>query len=390
MSRYSHQKKNIWLSLAGIIVLAVLILLCYTSCSKQMPVAQTETTAATEPSAEGPDETLNFHLYDSAPMPVPPEQGRGEPMEHLVPMYGADYENDPLFKETVTAFRRWQWNVVYRNLDDIVAADPENLDAYRFQAEVYLIGSKYKAALGQLDQILRRDPSDIHALGVSTILCRILEDKEGEKGRMETLMSVSPEAAEAVTMLLNDVETYWNAPYEELPQTDMVPDAIVTFGQTPKPNGTPSGGLLNRLNKTLEMAQLFPDAAIIVSGGDVKTEFTEASVMKNWLVEQGIAEDRIYMDELARDTYGNAVGSLLELEKLDAHKAVVVATRLHLPRATTTMALYAKRQGYELEVDSAGSGDTDVRDEGERLYTYIAGARAAGLFTKSDYQKFAG
>lgn len=388
MNRYQYQKRNAWLSLTALLALAALFLLCFSGCTEKAPAAQMETTAV-PPTIES-DEVPGFRLYDSVPMPVPPEQGRGEAIEHLIPMYGADYENDPLFKDTVTAFRRWQWNVVYRNLDDFVTADPENLDTYRFQAEVYLIGSQYKAALGQLDQILRRNPSDIHALGISTILCHILGDEAGEKGRMDMLMSRSHEAAEAVMALLNDVEAYWNAPYSDQPQTDMIPDAIVTFGQTPKTNGTPSGGLLNRLEKTLELAKRFPEAAIIVSGGDVKTEFTEASVMKNWLMEQGIPEDRIYMDELARDTYGNAVGSLIELQKLDAHKAIVVGTRLHQPRASTTLALYAKSQGYALKIDSAGSGDTEVKDEGERLYTYIAGARAAGLFTKSDYQKFVG
>ena len=35
----------------------------------------------------------------------------------------------------------------------------------------------------------------------------------------------------------------------------------------------------------LEIAKRFPDAKLILSGGDVKTEFTEAAVMKEWLVE---------------------------------------------------------------------------------------------------------
>lgn len=377
MNKRSFLKKNHWIALLGAGVLVIMVCCAVWSGNGAEPVAAVQETT-------GPVLSLNEPL----PMPIPPQQGRGEPMEHLVPMYGADYAADPVFQNAVTAFRRWQWNVVYRELDTIVTEDPDNLDGYRFQAEVYMIGSKYEAALGQIDQILRRDPRDIHALAVSAILYRILENEAGEQERLAALEAVSPEAAAAVATMLTEVENLWNAPYDSQPQTDMVPDAIVVFGQTPKSNGTPSGGLLHRLEKALELALRFPEAAIIVSGGDVKTEYTEASVMKTWLVEQGIPEERIYMDELARDTYGNAVGSLELLQELDAHKAIVAVTRLHQPRATTTMTLYAKYQGYALEVDSAGSGDTQVKDEGERLYTYVNGARAAGLFTKGDYQKF--
>lgn len=64
--------------------------------------------------------------------------------------------------------------------------------------------------------------------------------------------------------------------------------------------------MLSRLEKALEMAERFPDAKLILSGGDVKTEFTEAAVMKEWLVEQGIEETRLLLDEEARDTHGNA------------------------------------------------------------------------------------
>lgn len=68
--------------------------------------------------------------------------------------------------------------------------------------------------------------------------------------------------------------------------------------------------MLNRLEHGLEMAEKYPDAKIILSGGDVRTEYTEASVMKNWLLEQGVDESRIILDEAARDTYGNAIGTL--------------------------------------------------------------------------------
>lgn len=339
-----------------------------------------------EPQSEIVQPILN--LVPERAMPIPPKQGRGEPIEDLIPMYAEEYAEVEEFKDIVVSFRRWEWNAVYSGLDSVVRENPENLDAYRLQAEAYMINQNYDAALAQLDQILRRDPTDIHALGVTTVLMRILGNAEGEAERMAALRMVNPKAEAAVAEMLFKADVFFNAEYGNKPKTKMIPDAITVFGQTPKSDGTPSSGMLSRLEVALELAEQFPDAKIILSGGDVKTQYTEASVMKTWLLEQGIEENRIILDEKARDTLGNAIGTLAELEKLDAHKLIVVGTMLHIPRATTTMNLYAEHQGYELEIDSVGGGEVAVKDEGERLYTYVIAARASGLFTKSDYAVF--
>lgn len=343
-------------------------------------------TAASVSAQEKP--AVSVTLTEECAMPIPKEQGRGEPLEDLVPQYAEEYLADPLLKDSVIAFRRWEWNKVYSGLDTVVRENPDYLDAYRLQAEVYLINQHYEAALSQLDRILERDTTDVHALGVSAVIMHILENAEGEQERLAALEQVNAEAAEAVRSMLEQADTLLHATYTPQPQTDMVPDAITIYGQTPKKNGTPSAGMLSRLERGLEMAEKYPDAKIILSGGDVRTEYTEASVMKNWLLEQGVDESRIILDEAARDTYGNAIGTLKALQEMDAHKILLVGTMLHLPRAVTTTTLYAQHLGYDLTLDSAGGGETAVLDKGEVHYAYVNAARAAGLFTKSDYSKY--
>lgn len=333
-------------------------------------------------------EIPQYTLTEEIAMPIPPVQGRGEPLEDLVPMYGGDYEEDEILGDPVSSYRRWEWPTLYAKLDGIVRENPNYLDAYRFQSEVYMINQNYEAALSQIDQVLLRNPGDVHGLGVSTILMHILGNEAGETERLLALQAVSPEVAADIQKLLSDVEESLSQTYESQMQTDMIPEAIIVFGQTPKPDGTPSAGLLSRLERALELAESFPEAAIIVSGGDVKTEFTEASVMKDWLVRQGLKEDRILLDEKARDTYGNAIGSLSLCEDIGVHKAVIVATNLHLPRAVTTMKLYAEHEKYPLELDWSGGGEQIAADEGERLYTFVNGARASGLFSKGDFEKY--
>ncbi|OUQ35305.1 YdcF family protein [Faecalibacterium sp. An122] len=332
--------------------------------------------------------TASIALTEEQPMPIPKEQGRGEPIEQLVPMYAEEYMSDTRLKDMVVAFRRWEWNKVYSGLDQIVEEDPDYLDAYRLQAEVYLINQDYRAALSQLDRILEREPMDVHALGVTTIIMHIMNDEQGESERLNALKQVQPEAAAAVSQMLAQADQLIHADYSGQSQTDVIPDAIAIYGQTPKSNGTPSAGMLSRLERGLEMAKKFPDAKIILSGGDVRTEYTEASVMKQWLLDQGVSEDRLILDEKARDTYGNAIGTLGILEDMDAHSVIIVGTLLHLPRAVTTTVIYAQHIGYDLAIDSAGGGETAVLDDGEVAYAYVNAARAAGLFTKSDYSTF--
>ena len=327
-------------------------------------------------------------LTEKMPMPIPNSAGRGEEIEDLIPQYAEEYVNDPILSEAVVQFRKWEWASAYRNLDTIVTENPDYLDAYRLQAEVYMINKNYEAALSQLDRILERDPKDVHALGVTTILMRILGNEAGELERMQALEIISKQAAEEVSALLNKTEDLLSAPYGSQPQTNIVPDAIIVFGQSPKENGKPSAGLLSRLERAKEMAERFPDAMLILSGGDVKTQYTEASVMRTWLIEQGIDEKRLLLDELARDTYGNAIGSVELCKIIDAHNVIVIGTILHLPRAVTTLTLYTEYVGYDMIIDSAGGGESEVLNEEECLYAYVNAARAKGLFSKEDYNRF--
>ena len=212
---------------------------------------------------------VSVTLTEECAMPIPKEQGRGEPLEDLVPQYAEEYLADPLLKDSVIAFRRWEWNKVYSGLDTVVRENPDYLDAYRLQAEVYLINQHYEAALSQLDRILERDTTDVHALGVSAIIMHILENAEGEQERLAALEQVNAKAAKAVRSMLEQADTLLYATYTPQPQTDMVPDAITIYGQTPKKNGTPSAGMLSRLERGLEMAEKYPD--LLVGAGTVLT-----------------------------------------------------------------------------------------------------------------------
>lgn len=335
---------------------------------------------------------IGFGFYSELPAPGAKDDGRGEPLEKLISNYGDSYANDSILSEDVVRFRRWEWQDLYKSLDQKAQENPDYLNTYRLQAEVYLVNKNYKEAFSQLDRILRRDPSDIHALSLSILAAKVTGEKEQVKNRLAALKYISPEAEEAVHNVLkfSDSNNAKKVNYGSDQLTDMVPDVIAVFGQSPNPDGTPSPALITRLEKTKEMAERYPDIPIVLSGGPVRYEYAEADVMAKWLVENGISADRLILDDIARDTPGNAVGMVKAFKEFGAKKVLAVGTILHLPRATTVLKVYADAVGYDITIDSAGGGTppSGSKQEGERLYTYVNALRAGFLYTKDDFDKF--
>ena len=74
-------------------------------------------------------------------------------------------------------------------------------------------------------------------------------------------------------------------------------DAAVVLGNKIELDGTPSDRLKGRLDKTIELYEKGYFEYIIVSGGIGKEGFSEAIVMKEYLLENGIPSDNVLVDE---------------------------------------------------------------------------------------------
>ena len=112
----------------------------------------------------------------------------------------------------------------------------------------------------------------------------------------------------------------------------------------------PSIILGHRLDKAVElMKDAESDVKCIVTGGQGDDEaFTESSVMKNYMVEKGIPEDRIVEEDKASNTRENLAFSKKIAAKEDLPDDFVLVTQgFHQHRANN----YAK----ELGIDSQGA-----------------------------------
>lgn len=108
-----------------------------------------------------------------------------------------------------------------------------------------------------------------------------------------------------------------------------------------------SVGLAKRLNKAAEYHEKNPDAVIIVSGGQGPQEdISEALAMKRYLVEKGIDESKIIMEDESTSTITNFRNShqIMKEKGLPEDSAVFVTNAYHIYRAAS----YAKAEGLKV------------------------------------------
>lgn len=120
-------------------------------------------------------------------------------------------------------------------------------------------------------------------------------------------------------------------------------DFCIILGAQWKAAG-PSGVLKKRLDSAAAYLEQNPGTMVIVSGGQGANEpMAEADGMREYLIEAGIEEDRIMVENRSTSTYENLAfcGELLNKEK---DRVVIVTNNFHVFRALGI----AKKQGYAL------------------------------------------
>lgn len=114
------------------------------------------------------------------------------------------------------------------------------------------------------------------------------------------------------------------------------PDTVfVTFGAKIKPDSTPGKALMRRLDKTIELMSYCPDSVCIVTGGKgVDEPESEAEAMRKYLVAKGIPDERIIVEDQAKDTIQNVEFSkkLITERGLEGRTVACVSTGFHIPR----------------------------------------------------------
>ncbi len=166
----------------------------------------------------------------------------------------------------------------------------------------------------------------------------------------------------SVMTLWKTVNTKLLLNYDVLP--DGLPDTdelcIVALGFQLNPDGTMRDELIERLTVVLNSAGKYPHALIVCTGGGTAAEnesATEAGKMAEWLIENGIAEDRVIVEEKSVTTAQNAIYTvdILAERYPQVKQLVIVSSDYHI--ATGTLLFEAEAI---LRAEKAGGGTVHV------------------------------
>lgn len=135
-------------------------------------------------------------------------------------------------------------------------------------------------------------------------------------------------------------------------------DAVIVLGAQVK--GTRiTRALRLRLEGALEYSGKNPDVLIVVSGGQGTGEdISEALAMKNYLLEHGVEENRILVEDKSTNTRENLAFSgeiIKEREKtedLSDYKVIVITNCFHAGRALLTARRYGFKKAESMGVPS--------------------------------------
>lgn len=109
-------------------------------------------------------------------------------------------------------------------------------------------------------------------------------------------------------------------------------DAAVVLGNKVELNGQPSERLQARLDKAVQLYDEGYFSLIIVSGGLGKEGYDEATVMKSYLVDKGIPDDRIIEDHDGYNSHMTAQNSSKIMKQSDLDSAMVITQYFHVSR----------------------------------------------------------
>ncbi|TYR80720.1 YdcF family protein [Priestia megaterium] len=230
-----------------------------------------------------------------------------------------------------------KYDVVENAFKEATLLDPYNLDLKFSLASTQIIQKKIPEALQTYKQILNLDPNNFNANLLYGVYSKVSEDKSSYKRSISKLRKIDAKKANEYLQKIETTENIINSKLNtsapaNLPQKD---HAIVILGYALAEDGSMRQPLIERLKTGLDIAKKYPDSKIIVTGGVPKQGITEADAMSDWLISQGIEEDRIILENKATDTVENALFSTAMLEKEGLQDVTLVTSASHMRRALT-------------------------------------------------------
>ncbi len=309
------------------------------------------------------------------------------------PMYDPGLAD--LLRRISEAYRRRDDGAFHALMEAAVTRAPHRIDLRVCAANHYVQTDRPEAALDIFEELTRMVPRDVDILFYLAHWRRYFADESGAEQARRQLAKIRSERANDLARLWQCVDAWMLRDV-----TDRLPTlpagarkAILVLGYVLTPEGEMQRDLIERLEKGLEAAERFPDAAVIVSGGVPKAGKVEAVRMSAWFRERGVSADRIYEEGYSRDLVENAVYSRQILDLLDIEAVMAVNAACNIRRTGAALETLAHTSGSAWIVRTvAASGDSFARFEdngADTLKLYRDILRAYGLPMMATYPDLA-
>jgi uncharacterized SAM-binding protein YcdF (DUF218 family) len=110
-------------------------------------------------------------------------------------------------------------------------------------------------------------------------------------------------------------------------------DAIIVLGNPADDDGNPTPVQQARVTEAVREYERGVAPRLILTGGEVANQFTEARVMARSAEAQGVPKSAIFVEPEARNTIENACFAVRIMKAHGWRSAEVVSSASHLPRA---------------------------------------------------------
>ena len=110
-------------------------------------------------------------------------------------------------------------------------------------------------------------------------------------------------------------------------------DAVVVLGAAVRPDGSPSGALLRRTLHAVGLLKKGEAHYLVASGGSRKDLPSEASVIKDIALKNGIPSDIIFIEDRSITTLENIINSSTIIRVNSWSKIVFTTDPYHIKRA---------------------------------------------------------
>ena len=145
------------------------------------------------------------------------------------------------------------------------------------------------------------------------------------------------------------------------PDDDTV--CLVCMGYQLNPDGSMKPELIGRLSTLLRVAETFPNAVIVCTGGHTASDnsgATEAGRMAEWLCANGIDPGRIFTEGKSKSTYENAVNTmqLLSERHPQTTRIMIITSDYHMSASVLHFRMVASRTNPDIIVEEGEAWPT--------------------------------